>query len=187
MAHRGHRLPGTAMVRRFAWRGNHENMVTFFSAPDESTLSPEESDENWRYLGPCEESGLGMFRHRTDEGRLRTGPCPPLTKEPEPTETTKPPKKEAAAPMAQKANFHASKASGSPKKAAVPKVEASASIAPTATGTTKPAAKPIPVSSEPASSRQEKVPKLLPAPLPKDCRGETKTGPPWPRQQRQQP
>ena len=137
------------------------------------TVSPEESDEKWIYLGPCEESGLGMFRHRTDERRFRTGACPPSTKEPEPSETTKPPKKEAAAPMAQKAT--------------APKVKASAPMAPNATGTTKPAAKPIPVSSEPASSRQKKVPKPLPAPLPKDCRGETKTGPTWPRQQRQQP
>ena len=164
MAHRGHRLPGTAMVRRFAWRGNHENMVTFFPAPDESTLSPEKSAEIWRFLGLCEVSGLGMFRHRTDTGRLRTDPCPPLAKEPEPTETT-PPKKEAvAAPMAQKANFHASKASASSKKAAIPTVKASTPMAPKATGTTKPAAKPIPVSREPASSRQEKVPKPLPAP-----------------------
>ena len=101
-----------------------------------------------------------MFRHRTDESRLRTGPCPPSTKEPGPSETTKPPKKETAAPMAQKAT--------------VPKVKASAPMAPEATGTTKPAAKPVPVSSEPASSRQEKFPKPLPAPLPKDGRGETK-------------
>ena len=190
MAHRGHRHPGTAMEKghTFLWRGHSDKVVTVHAARKWSTLSPEESDEKkWRYLGPCEESGLGMFRHRTDEGRLRTGPCPPLTKEPEPNETTQPPNKEAVAPMAQKANFHASKASASSKKDAAPKVKASAPMAPKATGTTKPAAKSIPVSSEPASSRQEKVPKPLPARLPKDCRGETKTGPPWPRQQRHQP
>ena len=137
----------------FQWRGNRDKLVTVHAARKWSTVSPEESDEKWIYLGPCEESGLGMFRHRTDEGRLRTGPCPLSTKEPEPNETTKPPKEEAAAPMAQKANFHASKASASSKKAAVPKVKASAPMAPKATGTTKPAAKPIPVNSEPASLR----------------------------------
>jgi hypothetical protein len=89
--------------------------------------------------------------------------------------------------MAQKANFHASKASASSKKAAIPKVKASTPMAPKATGTTKSAAKPIPVNSEPASSRQEKVPKPLPAPWTKGVRGETKTGPPWPRQKHHQP
>ena len=173
--HRGHRPPGTAMEKgyTFPWRGNHDKLVTVHAVRKWSTLSPEESDEIWRYLGPCEESGLGMFRHRTDETRFRTGPCPPSTKEPMPSETTKPPKKEIAAPMAQEAT--------------VPIVKASVPMAPKATGTTKPATKAVPVSSEPASSRQEKVPKPLPAPLPKDGRGETKTGPPWPRQQRQQP
>ena len=132
-------VSGTAMEKgcTFAWRGDHDKLVTVNAVRKWSTLSPEESDEIWRYLGPCEESGLGMFRHRTGETRFRTGPCPPSTKEPGPSETTKPPKKETAAPMAQKTT--------------VPKVKAPAPTAPKATGTTKPAAKPIPVNSEPAS------------------------------------
>ena len=134
----------------------------------------------------CEVSGLGIFKHRTDEARLRTGPCPPFPKEPGPTETTSPKKEAAAAPMAQTANAPVSEASPSPK-AAVPKVKASEPMAPTATGTTKPASNRIPVSSVPVSSRQEKVPKPLPATSPNGCSGETKTGPPWPRQQRQLP
>ena len=187
-AHRGHRPPGTAMEEgyTFPWRGNRHKLVTVHAARKWSTVSPEESDEKWIYLGLCEKSGLGMFRHRTDEGRLRTGPCPLSTKEPEPNETTRPKKEAAAVPMAPKANVHTSKVSA-PSKVAAPKVKASTPMAQKATGTTKPAAKPIPVSSEPASSRQEKVPKPLPAPWMKGVRGETKTGPPWPRQQHHQP
>ncbi len=68
--HCGHRPPGTAMaVRLLAWRGDDKQLVSFFPAPKESALS--------------RENGLGIFVHRTDKVRFRSAPCPSTAKEPE--------------------------------------------------------------------------------------------------------
>jgi hypothetical protein len=72
-------------------------------------------------------------------------------------------------------------------KAAVHEVKVSAPMAPKATGSTTPAAKPAPAHGEPRRPWPGQVPKTVPEPYAKGNRGETKSGPQRPNQQRQQP